>query len=798
MRARALATILGLVFCAVVAAGATAQESLKGGEEEELRSHLEALGRRLDDPTADLVSRQRIALEMASTLDRAAVAAPADQDKRARWAEAADVLDRFSAKNAGHSQERAYQVQAAVYLWARARTWFQEFQRNPVDTASRDKAVEALGASAKRFQTVYRALDKGNDVFAQNVRYRTAQALADLAEIGPYEERERATRNHDALLVIWAPVTEPSLSGFAHLLRATLLGRIGRVDDAEAEVRVAEAATPAPPASEVLDARLAGLLGAKRYPEALKAIDAAKVEAGAKTAMRARVRLEERIARVKGPERAAVELALFDELKALRASGRPETRATLIAAARALREPGPGQSPDAWDLLAEGAAAVGDLTRAGTLEREGAGRADALGQAGQAAEYRLRAGAYFFQAEKFAEADPLLTRVAEDPKAGPGRARAGLLRALARGRALAMGRPGVSQADYAAALRAQIQTFPDDPSASEARWLLGKLLMAGSDRDGALALWAKVPHGSPRWLDSRVEIAAVRQHDLDAQRLNNDRDSVSRRTAEARAFLASCLGQAQGDREFNEIRVAQARLELTPGVGRPEEAQTVLERFQRSAAQPDQRDAARRLNVVALAQLGRWVLAEQAARKEVKLSEPAALLPIIRLLDRSAAEAESDLRTRRMGHLLRILLAPVQERPQSLPPNLRAEARLRVVRALLFSGDDAAARRDILSWTGPPPSAGNDLLRDLAETYTRLEAYDLAVEVQRRRAKVAPTGSLNWFDARYGLALAYYRSGNSKDALHLIETTAILHPDLGGGDLRDKFIRLRQRIAPSG
>jgi hypothetical protein len=88
------------------------------------------------------------------------------------------------------------------------------------------------------------------------------------------------------------------------------------------------------------------------------------------------------------------------------------------------------------------------------------------------------------------------------------------------------------------------------------------------------------------------------------------------------------------------------------------------------------------------------------------------------------------------------------------------------------------------------------LLRDVAETYTRLDAYALAVDVQRLRAKNAATGSLPWFDARYGLALAYYRSGRSKEALHLIDATEILHPDLGGGDLRDRFLRLRQRIGP--
>ena len=40
-------------------------------------------------------------------------------------------------------------------------------------------------------------------------------------------------------------------------------------------------------------------------------------------------------------------------------SGRPEARSALIAAATALRDPGPAQEPSAFDLLAEGALALG-------------------------------------------------------------------------------------------------------------------------------------------------------------------------------------------------------------------------------------------------------------------------------------------------------------------------------------------------------------------------------------------------------------------------------------------------------
>lgn len=795
MNRRTVATLMILVW--LIPADADAQPARPARTDDELQAHLAALAGRLDNTAIEVGVRERLATEMAATLDRAANSAPTAEGRRARWTEAAEVLDRFSEKNPGHPQARAFRVQAAVYVWARARTWLQAFRANPADAKARENAGADLEACVRRLRPVFESVGNATDVLAQNVRFRLAQALADLAEVGPDDPSARRSRNLEALLALAPPVSVPSLKGFAHLLRALLFARLDRFDESEAESAEAAKANPPPPEAEAIEARLAVRLGKTDYTGALKAVEATKLGPGEKAALRARIRLDECVGRPEGRERRDAESALFAELGGLRASSRPETRAALIATARALKEPGPDQEPAAWDLMAEGAVALGEPVRAGGLERRGAERADALGRPGEAVRDRLRAGAYLFQGEKFAEADTLLSRVALDPKAGADRPRAGLLLALARGRALALGRPGASQASYEAALRDQIKNFPADPSASEARWLLGRLLMAGSDRAGALALWEAIPHGSPRWLESRAEIAGVRQHDLDAQRLNNDREAVSRRMAEARSFLARSLEQAQGDVETNELRLCQSRLELTPGVGRPEDVQATWERLQQSAALSSQRDTARRFHIAALAMMGHWVEAEQAARQEVRLSPPADLIPLVRLLDRAAAEAESDLRTRRMGHLLRILIARVLDDPEALAPDLRAEVRLRNVRALLFSGDDAAARRALTSSTAPPPSGSPELLRDLAETYSRLEAYELALDVQRLRSKLAPTGSPAWFDARYGLALTYYRAGQPRDALHLIEATAILHPDLGGGELRDRFIRLRQRIDPN-
>ncbi len=117
-----------------------------------------------------------------------------------------------------------------------------------------------------------------------------------------------------------------------------------------------------------------------------------------------------------------------------------------------------------------------------------------------------------------------------------------------------------------------------------------------------------------------------------------------------------------------------------------------------------------------------------------------------------------------------------------------------MTRALLFVGNDADARRSLSAWKGNPDVGSDRLLRDLGDTYSRLQVNSLNVNVQHLRIKNNAAGSLPWFDAKYALALAYYHTGQYKSARNLIEGIDTLHPDLGGGELREKFIRLRQRL----
>jgi hypothetical protein len=235
-------------------------------------------------------------------------------------------------------------------------------------------------------------------------------------------------------------------------------------------------------------------------------------------------------------------------------------------------------------------------------------------------------------------------------------------------------------------------------------------------------------------------------------------------------------------------------LEQTPEAGRPSLAIEACDRLLKLAARAEQHQTTRLYRMVAMAQGGRSVEAEQAAKSEARSDDLARLLPALRLLDRSACVVEGEVSRRRLGLIARILTTRLIDNLDQLPEKLRDEAHLHHARALLFSGEAVAARKEIASWGGPVGEVDDELLWELADTYHRLDAFVLAIDAERYRSSRLSPGSLPWFESRYGMALAYFRADRPKDARQLIDATAILHPDLGGGELRARFERLRQKI----
>jgi hypothetical protein len=762
--------------------------------DEELSQHLTTVRAQLTNPAIDLGRRELLAQDMAGTLDRAAQAAPDREIRRKHWGEAINLLDQFTKANPDSGLERQLRFQAAVFRWAQGQTWIQAAAFEPANPRHHERAIALLDDAIARLRSISSIGDR--TTLGENLRFRLAQALADRAELEPAGSAERRRRENEAMDLLEKPASELGLGGFWHLLKADLWLRGAHPSEARQELDAAVQAKPAPPEPEILAVRIPLLIGQKQFAEAMQAVAASHLEEAVKGLWRVRIRL----AQLAGPpsvnRERGIQTELFQEIRTLKGSKASESRLALLELARSGVEPEPSEPPDAWDALADAYQAAGDLAKAAAAASRAADGA-AAGQAAAASGYRLRAGAFYFQAGRFAEADAALSQVVDDATAGPNRSRAGMLRALSRGRALASRQPGATTSAYAEALERQVRDFPNDPITHEARWLLGDLALSSSDRQRARDLWTAIPPGSPRWLESRLAIAALDRDDLDLQLINPDRRRLAQSFAAADKFLTASIAQARSENDTGQLFLARARLNLVPTAGSPELSRDLCDRVARLPVSPAIQYRARLLRMIAMVELGRYLEAEREAQSHADWDLPSAhadLFDAIRLLDQGASVASTDLRQRRFGLVLRLMVESISTFDQKFSTSEVSELKMRLTRALLFVGDDREARRSLSNWKGAPDASSDRMLRDLGDTYSRLEVYTLDVDVQRLRLKNNPVGSMPWFDARYALALAYYHTGQYKDAAQLIDATAILHPELGGGELHDKFIHLRQRL----
>ena len=478
--------------------------------DDELDRHLATVREQITGKFLDLSVREDRLLDMAATLDRAAQAAASAQKRRLRWAQAIELFDAFLGENVEPPRACEMRFQGGVYRWAQAQSWIQSGQASLDDSRPRKEAVAALDDAIARFRSVGSVADK--PALADNLRFRLAESLADRASLEPVDSPGRRSRESEAVdLLAQPPGDSSALAGFWLLLKADLLRRLGKPEEAATQLDAAVKSPSAPPASEIAEVKLPLLLDRKKYPEAIEFLKTAQVNAPAKELWIVRTRLAQLAGLPSGPARMAAETDLFRAIGELRKNPSFESRAALLELAASRLSPGAAHPPEVWDSLAAAYERRGDPSTAGAQMTLAADRAAALGQADAAASFRLKAGGFLFQAGKFAEADSVLSIVADSPGPDSRRAKAGMLRAVARGRAAALHLPGASTAKYIAALEQQIRDFPKDPSTDEARWLLGKAAIASSGasepRSSGLPSTRDPPTGSNPASPSSLSIA---------------------------------------------------------------------------------------------------------------------------------------------------------------------------------------------------------------------------------------------------------------------------------------------------
>ena len=748
---------------------------------------------RADDPTLTLDERVRQAFDAASALDAEAQRATSVAESRAKWLAAAQRLDDIVADRDSIPAAPSLRFQAAVYLWARARALLDRVDLLNASDPERVEVAHDLDDVVDRLRRIKSPPAGGEaDPLAQNIRFRLAQALADRARLEPEFDAARTRIEKEAQALLDRSLNAPRLRSYAGLLHAELTNRLGEFGAAQVEIEELAKLKEPPPIGPLTEARITALAGRGQFNEAIKVTDASTLTPAQKSLWKLRITLTRYRNAAIGRDRAAIEADVFQAVETLGESNSPEAIRGLMELARAIDQPAKISPASWWNRLADGQLALRNPERAARLAERGAD----LATPDEATSFRFKVGACWFQAEKYTDADSVLTRVVDDPNAsGSLRARAGMLRALARGRAVADRIPGASQARYREALEVQVRDFGADPASGEACWLLGKIRMAAGHREEAITLWSGIAHGRPRWLEAQEAAADQMIGAIEDQWINRDEQAIRPRLNDARIKIRAMLNQAVEGEESVGLGFRLARLESIPGAGDPAEAVAIYDRLLRGPANPNQHQQARLGRMVALAEQNRFADAETIARNEAKGADLAVILPAVRRLDEWATVTSGDLIRKRTGSLLRILLDPWLDPTDPPSSEARDEIILRHARALIFAGDTQAGKRAIARWGGPSGLVdAPGFVRDLGDTYFRLEAYALAADAERLRTKGLAAGSPGWFDSRYLLSLALYRSDRAKEARRIIDATAILHPDLGGGEIRGKFERLSQKL----
>jgi hypothetical protein len=260
-------------------------------------------------------------------------------------------------------------------------------------------------------------------------------------------------------------------------------------------------------------------------------------------------------------------------------------------------------------------------------------------------------------------------------------------------------------------------------------------------------------------------------------------------------MLDTLAGDTLDGTQRAEVGLAQARLELAPLVGNLSAARARLKALESLPLSAAARTRVELLMVAAILAEGRYPDGDRAAGIAAPAADVPSLLDLIRLLDLVATATDSDLVRRRYGKVVLTLTdSLLNTRTTDLTGPERTEFVLFRARALLFRGDGPAGRTFWTQRRVDPRTLPLPTLILLADTESLLGEYPESLAAYQLLAGRSRPGSRPWLEARYSLALTYEQARRFKEARQILDATAILHPDLGGGELRTRIENLRGRL----
>ncbi len=366
---------------------------------------------------------------------------------------------------------------------------------------------------------------------------------------------------------------------------------------------------------------------------------------------------------------------------------------------------------------------------------------------------------------------------------------------------LAKERPDEFLDTYRDLLREHLKLWPQGPSTGPIQWQLGRLHEYERQWTDAIAAFRMVPPDSDKHVLA-VE-AAGRCWRRWLAELQADGQPTQAIAQDAVAWFESLLIGPDGrlSKQFDAVaqkavlELAQLQRDHIPSGHAP--TQTLLRAVIDGSpdASPKWKSTARAMLVHSLAAGDRPA---EAAEVLTQLSAGSAgeLLELLQGLSRAAATAEESARSE-LAQLqlstIRLLAARRNELDAAAVQSLErihAQAMADVART-----DKSLLPRALAKYQAVAETYSTDAT--IQEAYAQFllrqndpELVELALQKWRELERRSPQRSRRWFLAKYSMADAHHRLGDDARAVKIITLLQLVHSDLGGPTMEEKFLEL--------
>lgn len=460
---------------------------------------------------------------------------------------------------------------------------------------------------------------------------------------------------------------------------------------------------------------------------------------------------------------------------------------------------------------ARGAYQSGDAARAADLYGRAAAAALSAKQDAAADEFDYTRASILVSTDKFAEAVTLLDALQQRSPAGALAESGALLRAYSLGKLFGAEPTRNRRETYVEALEQVRVRYAGTRSAAEATWMLASLEDSSNQSTRALELYREITADPTHGSDAQLRVAALYEQVL----LRLPEDGQERREWEDRAlgdlalfatgFPASpdqlTLGQAEILTRLSRLRLGRQTHDYAAALTTVEPVLAAAEWHAAGGGDSNETAAwwsqlaaaARQLKIVSLAGLGR--IDESRQILDGVAADSRALLGLLQGLAVPAEALTPDQR-QALGHLQLQAARRLGPQRSALDAPSQRVLDLAMAEAYAATGNaiDAAALYESLLKTDPRNRAWLKRSAELLAEGGNPESLAKGKQQWQRIEALSRSGDPEWLEARYRTAELSARLGDAAGARMLIANARVLHPDLGGGEWREKFATLERQL----